>query len=97
MRLSMLSRSRGEVEVEPVSKSSRPVVEAEPQPELVPVAEPEPSVEVIAAQAPPAPVPFEQPTAEEADAPAGEAVVIKPVETVSAIDLVMGDDEEADR
>ena len=84
------------VQVEP-EPEPEPVVE--PQPELVPVAESEPerSVEVVAPQAPPAPVPLEEPAAEEAAAPADEAVVITPMETVSAIDLVMGDEEEADR
>jgi uncharacterized RDD family membrane protein YckC len=97
-----------EVEAEPVvevESHSEPVVEIGPEP--VVEAEPEPVVDVEPAPAvevepEPAveakPVPLQPPPAKEAEAHAGEAVVVRPMETVSAIDLVMGeDDEEADR
>jgi uncharacterized RDD family membrane protein YckC len=78
---------------EPVADAG-PVVELEPSADVEPIAEAEPVPPV--AEEPVA----EEPPMGESELPEGPAdeqqIVVKPVETVSAIDLVMGADEPAD-
>jgi uncharacterized RDD family membrane protein YckC len=73
---------------EPVPTVSEPVVEVDSPTEPVPTVS-EPVVEADPSEADP---PEAGPPAERA--PAGDAVVVRSVETVSAIELVMGDEEQ---
>jgi uncharacterized RDD family membrane protein YckC len=79
-------------EVQPeVEPKREPVVEVEPAAEV----EPEPAVEAVDEPAQdPVPVPIERHLPGADDAETDDPVVVRSVETVSAIDLVMGDDEQ---
>jgi uncharacterized RDD family membrane protein YckC len=82
------------MEVEPdLEVEPEPALEVEPEPAAE--VEPEPAVEVADEPAQdPVPVPIERHLPGAADAETEESVVVRSVETVSAIDLVMGNDEQ---